>query len=64
MSTGKNLTTIGREAKKPSIYYDPLGLLQQDDPAAHGILVIQGPEELSSWLATLEPRISQPNVYP
>lgn len=50
---------LGREAKKPSIYYDPSGLLQKDDPAAHGIMIIQGKKELGNWLANLEVRISE-----
>lgn len=44
---------LGRKANKPSIYYDPSGLLQKDDPAAHGIMVIQGYNELGNWLANL-----------
>lgn len=48
---------LGREANKPSIYYDPLGLLQRDDPSAHGILIIQGRDELVNWLANLESAI-------
>jgi len=41
---------LGREAGKPSIYYDPFGELQKDDPAAHGVLVVQGRYELACWL--------------
>lgn len=41
---------LGREANKPSIYYDPFGLLHKDDPAAHGIMIIQGLKELDNWL--------------
>ena len=42
---------LGREANKPSMYYDPLCLLDKDDPAAHGILIVQGPIELGKWVA-------------
>ena len=37
---------IAREMGKPSIYYDPSGLLQRDDRAAHGIHIIVGVDEL------------------
>jgi len=53
---------LGREANKPSIYYDPFGLLQKDDPAAHGINIIQGRDELGNWLANLGLVIIKPNV--
>jgi len=42
---------IAREMGKPSIYYDPLALLQQDDRAAHGIPIISGVDELEAWLS-------------
>lgn len=44
---------LGRESGRPSIYYDPHGLLQKDDPAAHGIEILQGQEELRRWLAMI-----------
>jgi polysaccharide biosynthesis PFTS motif protein len=40
---------IAREMGKPSIYYDPSGLLQRDDWAAHGIPILSGVEELEAW---------------
>ncbi len=43
---------IGREMGKPSIYYDPSGMLQRDDRAAHGIPIILGVEELEAWFLT------------
>jgi polysaccharide biosynthesis PFTS motif protein len=43
---------IAREMGKPSIYYDPCGLLQRDDRAAHGIPVVSGADELEAWIAT------------
>jgi len=49
---------IARELGKPSIYYDPHGLIQKDDRSAHGIEVLCGPEELRHWLsAVLEKEI-------
>ena len=42
---------LGREQGKPSIYYDPLGVIQKDDRAAHGIEVVSGIEELRAWVA-------------
>lgn len=42
---------IAREMGKPSIYYDPSGLLQRDDRAAHGIPILSGEDELETWLS-------------
>lgn len=42
---------IAREMGKPSIYYDPSGLLQRDDRAAHGIPILSGVDELEAWLS-------------
>lgn len=44
---------LGREANKPSVYYDPHSLLRNDDPAAHGIEILQGRDELRRWVASL-----------
>jgi polysaccharide biosynthesis PFTS motif protein len=41
---------IGREMGKPSVYYDPHGLLQKDDKGAHGIPILSGRVELDAWL--------------
>lgn len=44
---------IARELGKPSCYYDPTGLVQKEDRAAHGIVIISGVEELTRWLKGL-----------
>jgi polysaccharide biosynthesis PFTS motif protein len=41
---------LGRELGKPSVYYDPTGLIQKDDRGAHGIPIITGKMELTSWM--------------
>lgn len=41
---------IARELGKPTCYYDPNGMVQKDDRAAHGIEIVTGPEELKKWL--------------
>jgi polysaccharide biosynthesis PFTS motif protein len=41
---------LAREADKPSVYYDPHSVLQKDDPAAHGIEIIQDKDRLCIWL--------------
>lgn len=41
---------LGRVLGKPTIYYDPHGVIQKDDRAAHGIEIVSGPEELRGWL--------------
>lgn len=38
---------------KPSIFYDPTGLILKDDPAAHGIMVINNKVDLKEWLSKL-----------
>jgi polysaccharide biosynthesis PFTS motif protein len=43
---------LGKYCKKPSAYYDPSGLIQKDDRAAHGITVLIGKEELRHWLSS------------
>jgi polysaccharide biosynthesis PFTS motif protein len=42
---------LGRAMGKPSVYYDPLGTVQRDDRAAHGVPVVIGYEELARWVA-------------
>ena len=42
---------IAKEMGKPSIYYDPTGLVQRDDRAAHGIPILSGIEELEEWIS-------------
>ena len=44
---------IARELGKPSIYYDPHGICEKDDRAAHGIPILSGQEELANWLSAL-----------
>ena len=44
---------LGRALGKPSAYYDPHGMIQRDDRAAHGIDVLLGPRELRAWLANV-----------
>jgi len=40
----------GKELGKPSVYYDPFGVVQKDDRAAHGVKVLCGKNELREWL--------------
>jgi polysaccharide biosynthesis PFTS motif protein len=42
---------VARNLGKPSYYYDPSGIIQKDDRAAHGIPVISGVDELQEILA-------------
>lgn len=44
---------IGRELGKPSIYYDPYGICEKGDRAAHGIPILSGQKELQDWLLAL-----------
>lgn len=43
---------IAMEMGKPSVYYDPTGLLKKDDRAAHGIPLLSNTHELEAWLFT------------
>jgi polysaccharide biosynthesis PFTS motif protein len=42
---------MAANAGKPSIYYDPVGLIQKDDRASHGIPIVTGRAELSAWFS-------------
>ncbi len=44
---------LGREQGKPSVYYDPHGICEKDDRAAHGIPILMGKAELQEWLSSL-----------
>ena len=44
---------IGRELGKPSIFYDPVGIVQLDDRASHGIPIIVGRENLKKWVESV-----------
>lgn len=44
---------IARELGKPSIYYDPSGMCDKYDRAAHGVEIISSFYELECWLAAL-----------
>lgn len=34
----------------PTAYYDPSGIVQRDDRAAHGIEILIGRDELERWM--------------
>ena len=44
---------LGREQGKPSVYYDPFSQCQKEDPAAHGIEVLSGYDELQAWVISI-----------
>jgi len=44
---------IAKELGKPSVYYDPHGLIQRDDRGAHGIDILCGPKELVAWVSSI-----------
>lgn len=41
---------IAKSIGVPSVYYDPSGIVQQDDRAAHGIEILIGRHELEHWI--------------
>ena len=44
---------IAKQEGKPSVYYDPTGIIQKNDRAAHGIPVVSGINELRKWVESL-----------
>lgn len=52
---------IAKKIGKPSIYYDPFGLVQKDDCAAHGIEVIVGSSELEQWVLNQHLKLNYKN---
>lgn len=52
ISTPFSTTALqARHLGKPSIYYDPHGIVQKDDRAAHGVPIVTGYDELTRWLS-------------
>jgi len=45
---------IARSEGRPSVYYDPSGLIQKDDRAAHGIPILTGISELKEWVESID----------
>ncbi|MFT5519451.1 MAG: polysaccharide biosynthesis PFTS motif protein [Enterobacterales bacterium] len=41
---------LAKDLGKPSIYYDPFGIIKQDDGASHGIQIVTGRKELKKWV--------------
>jgi polysaccharide biosynthesis PFTS motif protein len=41
---------ISHLSHKPSVFYDPTGNLYKNDPAGHGIQLLQGKSEIVDWL--------------
>lgn len=52
---------IAKAMGKPSVYYDPLHMLRKGDPAAHGIQLLQGEDELMLWLSSLRSELASNN---
>jgi len=41
---------IAKHEGKPSVFYDPSGIIQADDRAAHGIPILFTIDELQKWV--------------
>ena len=41
---------IAKHEGRPSVYYDPSGIVQAGDRAAHGIPILVGIDELQEWV--------------
>ena len=44
---------IAKSMGKPSIFYDPTGMIKKDDLAAHGIEVLTNKSELNKWILNI-----------
>jgi len=44
---------IARDAGKPSVYYDPTGMIDKEDRGGHGITILSGVRELRDWVKTI-----------
>ncbi len=44
---------IAKIEGRPSVFYDPSGMVQKDDRAAHGIPVLSGIDELKEWVESI-----------
>ena len=44
---------IAKAEDKHSVYYDPSGIIQKDDIAAHGIPVLSNTDELQEWVKNI-----------
>ena len=43
-------SVIGKFLEKPSCYFDPLNMLDPNDPASHGVKLIQSEIDLENWI--------------
>jgi polysaccharide biosynthesis PFTS motif protein len=50
---------IAKQEGRPSVYYDPVGIIQKDDRAAHDIPVLSGINELEDWVDSINNGMSQ-----
>jgi len=44
---------IAKYEGKPSVYYDPTGIIQKSDRSAHGIVVLSGIRDLEEWVQSI-----------
>lgn len=53
---------IAKKEGKVSIYYDPSGIVQKDDRAAHGIEIVSGFAELNQWFMKINKKLVDTNT--
>ena len=44
---------IAKSEGKPSVYYDPSGIIQKDEKAAHGIPILSNIDDLKEWVRSI-----------
>ena len=45
---------IAKREGRPSVYYDPSGIIQKDDRSAHGVSVLTDIDELQEWVKSID----------
>jgi len=49
---------IAKQEGKPSVYYDPSGVIQKNNRAAHDIPVLSGINELEDWVNSIDNKVN------
>ena len=44
---------LAKNSNIPSVFYDPVGAVSSDDPAAHGVPLISGIRDLKQWISQI-----------
>jgi len=56
--TFTSTAVIAKQEGKPSVYYDPSGVIQKNNRAAHDIPVLSGINELEDWVNSIDNKVN------